>query len=542
MKPLLSLICLFTLAACNQSDSNIKFKYHKDIFIKSAHYFSSAWPKTFWQEFEEGNVDKELKQIKADGFNTVVLTVPWRGFETDFGSKRTESNEFLYQRLTFVIESIIDNQMLFMLRVGFPHDYTQNTGTDIMQQCIGIYSEEGMQAHWQKYLNKVKKTIQRYDAASAGILVSWEDWWCPHFVLPRQTHETRIEMAQKLGYGNWLKQQNNNIVKVLLQSDDVNFEQVSIPQPGDLSYVLYLDFIDQLIDQKILKPTQTIFPNTALEIRVDKLPVKQGDQYTWIGHNLYLDEKNHRGTYWAPFWGAQNNGELLSAEQALKNFEYFLKLVSGEGKNINHVIEQFNFYDNTPYFPNNANIKPAEIAQFLISAGPLLKQYAQGVGVWAYKDYLDNGLYNASFEMGLDGWETSGNVQLKQNTGDQQLSMAVNSTITQSVDAEDRFMLVHTYETLDFCLKSDRQAQLKISINGTAQRTVDLQSGYNCTEITASPFKQKEPTTLTITANDAVTIDELSLHGFTQVLGLYHPDGTEGPYLPAYRQLNNFFN
>jgi hypothetical protein len=527
--------------SCSQNDTNTEVPKHTTDFIKSAHYFSSAWPKTFWQAFEEPDVAAELNQIKADGFNTIVLTVPWRGFELGFENEQTESNPWLYERLEFMLKSIVEQDLMFVLRVGFPHDYTPNTGTDGMAQCVGIYTDEKMQNHWLNYLNKVHQLVTPHQASSAGVLVSWEDFWCPHFVFPHLSDEERLEMAQAMNYGEWLKQQNQNIVKVLLQQNDLKHELVRVPKPADLSYVLYLEFIDYMLDKQVLQPAQSVFSNAALEIRVDKLPIKQGDHYTWIEHNLYLNETNHRGTYWAPFWGAENKGELLTAEQALKNFKYFLKIVSNKGQNTNHVIEQFNFYDNTPYFPNNANIKADEIDDFLLGAAPLLKEYSQGFGVWAYRDYQDNALLNSSFEMGTEGWQVEGSITVIDDNDDQSLSMTAGAAISQSMVAEERMLLVSTYTTLDLCLYAEVSSELEISLNGTLISSWPLQAGKNCTSMPAEPFK-KTATTITLRAKTKAQIDELNLHGFTQELGLYDAYGQPAKNLAAYQALNALFH
>jgi hypothetical protein len=537
---LVTLLLMFFVAYfyINKDISKKQNINHEYSYIKSAHYFSSAWPKTFWQEFEQGDVEAELKQIKADGFNTIVLTVPWRGFETDFQSKTTTSIPALYDRLESMLNAIVKQDLLFMLRVGFPHDYSPDTGTDGMQQCLGLYTNEKMQQHWLDYLNKVKQVVNPFQSASAGILISWEDHWCPHFVFPQQSPEDRLTNAQLMGYGEWLKSKETNVLKVLLGQNDLDYSKIRVPQKHEPSYVYYLEFIDHILDQKILKPTQSVFSNAALEIRVDKDPVKQGDDYIWIGHDLYLDDPNHRGTYWAPFWGANNQGELLTAEQALKNFEYFLKYISADGYNSNHVIEQFNFTDNTPYFPNNANIVPIEINQFLLRSAPLLKQYTAGVGVWTYKDYVDNAFYNGSFEMGIAGWEVEGQAQIQSSSDDNTLLMAPQSTVTQSFIAAERFILISEYQELNLCLNAANPAEIQIIVDNQLIKEWSLSVGLNCTQIPASPFNKPEATQFSLTASTDANIDELKIYGFTQHLGLYDAQGNQGPYLETYRQFN----
>ncbi len=540
------IFCLILISGCHQ-EQTISLESNNDVgsigklapdFIKSAHYFSSAWPITFWQEFEKDDVDGELQQIKNDGFNTIVLIIPWRGFEIGFDTNQTQSNQILYERLSFVLNGIVENDLSFILRLGFPHYHMPDTKTYALEQCIGIYSDGKTQNQWADYLEKIKQTITPFQKSSAGILVSWEDFWCPHTLFPSWDEEKRLNLAQSMGYGDWLQQQNQNVVKVLLQQNHINFNQVRVPQPADLSYVLYMDFIDQKFAKDVLKPAQSVFPNAAMEIRVDQLGVKQNDQYTWIAHDLHLEEKNLRGTYWAPFWGADNKGELISAEQALMNFDYLLKMVTNNGENTHHVLEQFNFYDNTVHYPNHANIIPDQIDDFLLAAGPLLKKYSKGFGVWAYRDYHDNAILNGSFEMGTQGWLIEGQTEIKTNQQDQSLYMQAGSSITQSLLADKRFKLLENYQDISICLVADAATVLEVKVDGVILKEWQVQPQQSCTKVSADPFRLNASIDFSLTAQSPVLIDEIKLFGFTQVLGLYDANGKPSKYIEVYRKLN----
>ncbi len=543
MKKLIYFVFALTVTGCNNNEEPALETAAETApkFIKSAHYFSSAWPVTFWQEFEEDDVSSELKQIKKDGFNTIVLVVPWRGFEIGFENEQTESNPILYERLTFVLKAIVEHNLKFILRLGFPHYHMPEAKTYALEQCIGMYTNEKTQNHWIDYLEKVSQSIKPFQESSAGILVTWEDFWCPHSLFPKWSEEKRLEMAQAMGYEKWLQQQNQNMVKVLLQQSDIRFDQIKVPLPADFSYVLYLDFIDQMFEQKVLKPAQSIFPNAAMEIRVDKLPIKQKEQYTWIGHDLHLEESNLRGTYWAPFWGAENKGELISAEQALKNFNYLLKTVSDNGNNINHLVEQFNFYDNTVHYPNNANIKPEEIDDFLLGAAPLLKKYSRGFGVWAYRDYHDSAILNGSFEMGTEGWHIDGLAEIQTQQQDQSLLMQAGSSITQRFLADKRFKLLVKYQNITLCVMANQKAVIEVKVDGVVLKEWQIEPEQNCTQISAEPFKLRVPLLFSIQAQSEVLIDEIKLFGFTQMLGLYDAEGNPAQNLDAYRKLNGLF-
>lgn len=541
------LFCLFLISGCNQEQAT-SLSVNNEVeltgklvpeFIKSAHYFSSAWPITFWQEFEEGDVSEELQQIKNDGFNTIVLVVPWRGFEIGFDQNQTQSIPILYERLSFVLNRIVENDLSFILRLGFPHYHMPDTKTYALEQCVGIYTDEKTQNQWAHYLDKINQVVKPFQKFSAGILVSWEDFWCPHTLFPSWNADKRLELAQAMGYGQWLQQQNQNMVKVLLHKSNINFDQIKVPESADLSYVLYLDFIDQKFTENVLKPAQTVFPNAAMEIRVDKLPVKQNKQYTWIDHDLHLGEKNLRGSYWAPFWGAENKGELITAEQALINFQHLLRIVSNNGENINHVVEQFNFYDNTVHYPNHANIVADEMEGFLLGAAPLLKKYSRGFGVWAYRDYHDNAILNGSFEMGTNGWHIEGPAEIKTKQQDHSLLMPAGSSITQSFLADKRFKLLENYQDLSICLVADTAAVLEIKVDGVVLKKWQVQPELSCTNIPADPFRLNVSINFSLKAQSDVLIDEIKLFGFTQVLGLYDADGKPSKNLNAYRKLNS---
>ena len=511
---------------------------HSGEYIKSVHYFADAWPKTFWQEFEEEQVEGDLHRIKADGFNTVVLTVSWMGFENFFTSEQTQSDQRMYDRLDFLLKAISQQGLKYMLRVGYPHDFTPSMDTDHVQLCVGLYGGDKIMQQWLAYLNKAKEVTDRYQESFVGVLISWEDHWCPHFVFPFLAEERRVELAQQMGYGAWLQQQGRELVKVLKGENNVRFDRVSIPQKDEPSYYLYLRFVDELLEKRILNSTKTVFPLAAMEVRVDKDPVNSHKGKIWVEHDLFFDEPNHRGTYWAPFWGARNEGERLTLDQALKNFEYFLRYVSDDGRSINHVIEQFNFTDNTPYFPNNALIEDASVIPFLQASVSLLKKYSMGYGLWSYQDYVDNALYNSSFEFGLDGWQVTGEVLIKDVGEDQQLQMRTGAQIEQSYKPAERYMLSRSYEELTLCVWSQQSGRIAIIENDKSLTEMALQPGLNCNAFKAKALIKAPEVKFGIEAMDDVVIDELKLFGFVQYLGVYDEFGEPGPYLETIQEMN----
>jgi hypothetical protein len=506
--------------------------------VKAVHYFADAWPKTFWQEFEVSHIDADIQRIKEDGFNTVILAVPWMGFESNFEARKTRSDPRLYQRLELLLQKIGNAGLNYILRVGFPHDFTPDMDTDNVQLCLGMYAEEHTLEQWADYLKKLRQVTNRHSKALSGILLSWEDFWCVHFVFSYETEERRKWLAKKLHYDEWLKTQDPGVVKILMGENAIQFEQIAVPTKDEPSYYLFMKFINEKLSGHILQSTKAVFPEAAMEERVDKDPVPSHKGTIWIENDMFLDETNHRGTYWSPHWGAQNEGEQLTLEQALTNFEYFLRYVSADGAATNHVIDQFNFFDNTPYFSNNAQIEKSSIPEFLEGAAPLIKQFSAGYGLWAYHDYVDNVLYNASFELDLEGWAATGQVNVLHLAGENQLSMQRGSQISQVIDSTDGFMLSRTYVDLTLCFCSDSEGAAVISESGVTLQEIDVTAGQNCHEFDASPIKEKKEALFGFQALDDLVIDDLKLFGFVQKLGVYDEFGRPGEFLDGIRRLN----
>ena len=46
-------------------------------YIKAAHYFAHASMGNFWSAFRQHEVAADFSGIRDDGFNTIILLIPW---------------------------------------------------------------------------------------------------------------------------------------------------------------------------------------------------------------------------------------------------------------------------------------------------------------------------------------------------------------------------------------------------------------------------------------------------------------------------------
>jgi len=501
--------------------------------IKAVHYFSSSWPKSFWGDFEHSQVDGDFAQIKADGFNTIILVIPWMGFEINFQNGSSEPSE-LYERLDWMLAKIEEAGFAYGLRLSFPHNFDPAVGTDNARLCADIFLDSETRENWLRYVSRVANRVDKHRESFKFAFFSWEDFFCPYVSFPNMSKEQRLDMAKRSGYQDWLSENYELQLLEMLYNDNLGSMQgIPVPERDSAAFLLFLQFVDQFLIKQLIEPGRELLPELAMEVRVDRDLIQNNGEILWAQHDMALADEQMRGSYWGAYYGANNQGELLSADEALGHFEFMLNEVSDHGKNTNHVVEQFNFVDNTPGFVGHAKIDTQQLPEFLEGAAVLLKEKSRGYGLWAYRDYVDSAVYNGSFELGLRGWDIQGEAQVVENSdGDKALDMQSGTAISQTFKPYARFAGLTPSEQVTFCAnftKVAKATRLTLLLNGTALAEFDVnQPAQACTVMDAKAFKQSELVFSVMTDNE-IQVDDLRLYSFVQILDVYDENGQPGP-------------
>lgn len=511
--------------------------------IKAVHYFSSSWPKSFWEDFEQSQVDSDFAQIKADGFNTIILVIPWLGFETGFEDGVPEPSP-LYDRLEWILTKIDQAGLDYGLRVGFPHNFDPENGISNGKLCTEIFVDSALREKWVQYLARIAQRVDQHRDSFKFAFFSWEDFFCPYASIPNLKEDQRLDMAIRSGYQVWLGEQfPAQLVNLLYSQSFESMEDVPFPERESTGFWLFLRFVDHFMVNKLLIPGRQVLPELAMEVRVDKDPIHNSNKIFWAEHDLALSDEQLRGSYWGAYYGAHNQGELLTADEALRHFEQMLNEVSDQGKNINHIVEQFNFADNTPgYAGRHAQIENDELPSFLEGAAKLLKQKSRGYGLWAYRDYVDSAIYNGSFELGLRGWDSQGQLMVITNAdGDQALRMQADAIISQTFSPFERFVGLGPSEKLTFCANFKRLAKpahITLLLNGTLIGAFDVsETAWHCVKMDAQAIKQSK-VTFSVSSDVEIQVDDLRLYSFVQILNVYDKNGHPGPLRDLIVRLN----
>ncbi len=535
-----------TLQAENQQEevSPPKKAGIKPVFIKAVHYFSSSWPIAFWGDFERSQVDQDFDQIKADGFNTVILVIPWMGFELGFEDGVPEPS-FLYDRLEWLLTKIDEKGLNYGIRISFPHSFDPAVGTRNRELCTEVFTNGSLREQWHQYVERLARRVDQHRDSFKFAFFSWEDFFCPYVSIPAMDGNRRLEIAKLSGYQEWLaKHYPKHLVETYYRRPFDSLDKVPVPERESPAFWFFMRFVDQFLIDQLVVPGRQVLPELAMEVRVDKELIHDGDDSFWMEHYMAITDDQLRGSYWAPYYGAENVGELLTAEKALRHFEYMLNNVTGKEKNIDHIVEQFNFVDNTPSFAgHHAQIEPAELPTFLEGSADLLKQKSRGYGLWAYRGYTDSAIYNSSFELGLRGWDVQGESEVLTNDdGDQALKIQPGGEISQTFAPYDRFVGLTPSEEIKFCanfrLLAD-PARVTLLLDDTAAGMIDVnETAYRCTTLESQPFKKLE-IKFSITSDTKIQIDDLRLYSYVQTLGVYDEHNQPGPARDLIVRLNN---
>lgn len=89
-------------------------------------------------------MDAELAQIAEDGFNSIILVIPWREFQP--GTNPIAYNTYPWDKLDRVMEVAAAQNLSVMLRVGYTWDYY---GRDnVLNRFQALLYDEDMRLAW----------------------------------------------------------------------------------------------------------------------------------------------------------------------------------------------------------------------------------------------------------------------------------------------------------------------------------------------------------------------------------------------------------
>ncbi len=374
-----------------------------EAYLRGAHWFGEGWAVNFWNTRLLDRAAEDFAAIREDGFNTVILVVPWPGFaasETD-GTIDPERA----RRLGALIDLAADADLNVVLRVGYAWDSSvSRAGRWLMR----LWLQEDVRQGWLAHIAGIWEIAKDRPNVLFAFL-SWEDLWAIESLGERDLAE-RMTLAQRTGFRQWLRDYVSlDQVSARYGRTFDSFDEVPVPRRTEPAFGLFFDFIDDSWIERFFKPAQAVFPTMSMEIRIDSDPVwnAPGELAYWHSHELAWDLPGAPWTtvYWAPPMGGENRGEILSPETAAQRLEYLmtrLRTVTGDRPIL---IGQFLVEDFTPGFEMNGRLERDAVGEFLEQAEPVLETLTHGYALWTWRDYEHNAVASPDFSVLQGNWD-----------------------------------------------------------------------------------------------------------------------------------------
>ena len=465
---------------------------------------------------------KDFALIREDGFNAIILVVPWRGFQVDQFPPTYE--EHYFKLLKGLMREAARARLWVLLRISYSHHICDEAPIISKHLTAGFLTDESFRKPWLHYLQRLRKAT-RFHANLYGSFICWEEFWHGLMRFTEDPEERRRSLAHSTGYCDFLGD-----------------PAAIIPKAGTPEFEDYQRFINHRLKQ-IYQLGESVLTGLGYEFRVDKDPLFNSDgSISWLGNDYMLESDNTRYSYWAPFIGAANQGEELNADEAIALLDYNLGEQTAAGANRKLIIDQFNFVDDTfKYTGQNARLSAAQVPDFLEQCAEHLPRYCSGFGIWAWRDYYQNHLFNPGFQLGQQGWSFEGQVATYTDGG---VRLGPGGVIGQDFGGASHGMH-RKYKTssaeLVVEVRSGEPLRLEASLDAETWLPLEALGGeqWGCQLPIDDPVYGQRGALfrLRLVAGEAVVLS-VALFQYAYRVGIRGVDGAAGPYLEPLRALN----
>lgn len=502
----------------------------KPTYLKSVTYFGDEWPINYWGS-EDVDMASNFAKIKADGFNSIILVVPWREFQP--AEPTQEFNPAAFERLNEVMSCAEEYGLWVVLRIGYTWDYYGKS--EMPERYENLVLENGSaRSLWMRYCEAIYQAASSHSNFHSGF-ITWEDFW--DYVNNMSRSYTQVQMLRKArssGYQKYLSEHYSlEYVSEKYGKDFADFSEVYLPYRHMEAAELFFAFYDDMLN-KLLAQSQNAFPGLSMEVRADGDPIyrKDGSISYYYSHaaTYPCDGAEYSALMYSVSMGQQNQSDRISANEALAAMNRNMnKLLSGSGKK--YYAEQLLYMDSTVEYSYNTQIYETETDAFVRALAPTLQQTTMGYGLWVYRNYVNNSVYNGQFGLGTTGWKFSGNSRIEDRNGNAKAYLAEHGSIFQELSGR-----MATRETIYVELDVETTqgfAELTVKL-GEREQTINVKE--------AGTYKLEFPWNsnynITIRSDRGVYVDDVRVYTYEQYGRIYGTDGTEQDLADDFRMLN----
>ena len=497
-------------------------------FTKAATYVGNEWAVNFWNS-EMNTLQEDFEKIREDGFNAVVIVVPWRHFQPDLKSRG--KNRTAYESLSRILDAAEANGLRVILRAGYTWDCYDSSG-NVTNRYRKLRSDAETRGAWLEYLGQLYGAVKDHPAFGDAFL-TWEDFW--NFMDESAAFGTgNTDIPQRSGYSDWVFE--NYTAEEISRHYGTEItapEELWFPALTSPARKFVLEWNDAWMNQ-LLADSQEVFPGISMEVRLDIDPVP-GTEGVRIGvpHTVTFPagSADFTSCMYAPTMGYQQ-GQELGAWEAVGMARGVLGQLRACAGWKPVFIDQFLFTDNTPGFEMNARVRPAELPEYIVGMAPVIESMEYGYAVWTYRDYADNIVVNGEFGRKEEDWKFYNEALAVEKNGNMRLFLPADGRAVQ--EFYSRQTATETGDILSFDYEVLRPCRLRVSAGHYVQDLSLEGSGSFREEMHVFGEHQIAFSCL----DGEIEIDNVKVYSHVTEGGLYQMDGTEGPCLAAVRTLN----
>lgn len=503
-------------------------------YLTSATYFSNDWPINFWNS-ESRFLEEELKQISQDGFNSIILVLPWREFQPDV-KQPGQFNTYPMEKLDRIMKAADELGLWVTVRLGYTWDYYEVQSP--LYRYEDLLKDPATRDAWLTYAATLYETLSGYPNFYGGF-ITWEDFWNFTENSLSLEKEAARKKAAACGYTDYLKDHYTlGEIEERYGESFSSYREIYLPKKQHLSVSLFYEFYDDFLNN-LLEDTQKVFPDLSMEVRLDQDPY-----YTEDGQLVYY---NHNATYSSgssPFvsamtsvaMGQVNQGETIEAQEGVQALNSYLNQVTSQTLGKKLYIEQFLYMDTTPEFSHNAQVLPEQVPSYILGMAPVLQTYSMGYGLWVYRNYGNNQLYNPQFALGLSGWSGDQNASVVDYEGSPAAKMERGQTLRQTFRSSMRNRS-YTQAYVKFRAIAKEPCDLTITL-GRVTKTVKVDGD----QVFDLDFGKVSAGSISFQAQGVLYLDDVNVYTEVQDARLYDMNGNPLDCIPAVRQLNAILN
>jgi hypothetical protein len=496
-------------------------------YIKAVNYFGKSWPITFWNS-DLSEVSADFHEIQQDGFNSIILIVPWGEFQP--GLDPIRFNDDAYRRLTLVCSQAHAAGLKVFMRVSYTFDFYPGVQLPYTLRTNALIGGTSLIPAWDSYLAKINAATQ---GCGDGAFITWEDYWDVIWKGEQlRTAQERAAYSKQSGYSTWIDRHADNAYKARYAADLGKFGAYPIPKRDNPDFeMVFLYFDDQMMN-KLLPVLAKNFRQATVEARTDGDPIYDGNELLkWYSHtnNFTVTSSDYLMTYWGPGTGADNKGGTESSKKVVDRFNYLQRKLLAQTPN-QIFIEQWLFKDNTPQFHSNTQINPAELSGFIRDSARPLAQFTAGYALWNWRDYRASTLFNGFFSLGNLGWDFSPGAGIQQLSDGPYARLSQGQFIRQDVPRVRDFYREFA-EKLHLRFTARGEGRVAVHV-GAASQEINIQGARSARVITMEfPAPSGEDPNLVITAlSGTVELKDLYLYSFEQISNVRFSDNSPGDH------------